>query len=232
MVQKKFIKLGIIGVAVAALAIGLGVGLGTKKSNSAKQASAANSEEAADLMSGSYEDYANIDACIDPIAPIADASSSKGKGKGRRRRNLSFIPGDEDFVMIHGPGNRRKLRQEMMTRVLGKDTDMIGDDDYFSMSTTLAPQAAPATPSGSTGKGSSSKGSPTSNLGGSGGKGTNKSKGATTPIAPVGSGKGGESKGSDIAPIDSGKSGKGSKSKGSNIAPVGSAKVSLMNYHP
>ena len=149
MVQKKFIKLGLAGVAVAAIAIGLGVGLGTKNSNANKSLNSSMGQDVTDVSTyGAYADVKAVE-CIDEI------SGSKG-GKGSKGgRYLSSVPGNDEYEMVVAPGNRRALRQEMI-RELSKSSK--------------GSSGVTANVSGSKGKGSKSSGASINVSGGKGNK--------------------------------------------------------------
>ena len=97
MVNKKFVKLGLIGVAVVAIAVGLGVGLGSKKANENKSLNSSNLEN---------NDYGTSDAGCEAPRRLDG-------------RSMLSVPGYEEHQMAEPLGQRRALRQEMF-RTLGK----------------------------------------------------------------------------------------------------------------
>ena len=123
MVEKKYIKLGVAGLAVAALVIGLSVGL-TQRNKNNKSASSSNAAE-------TYGAYSHLDCESDHSHSSSGKSGKSGGSGGSKGSKSSYsgsgksgksgghrqlvVPGTEDYEAVKVNANkRRKLRNELV----------------------------------------------------------------------------------------------------------------------
>mmetsp|Transcript_40045 Transcript_40045/g.83794 ORF Transcript_40045/g.83794 Transcript_40045/m.83794 type:complete len:111 (-) Transcript_40045:7-339(-) len=106
-VEKKYIKLGVVGLAVVALVIGLSVGL-TQKNKSTNNTSAANASDGLEIAS---EIDVDVDIDVEAFCSSNSKSGKSGKSGGRRL----VVPGTEQYVSgaaaVSQMDKRRKLRR-------------------------------------------------------------------------------------------------------------------------
>ena len=121
MVQKKFIKIGVVAISMVALAIGLGVGISqsqnknTTAANASVYAAYAECDDAGVSASGG----GGKSGKSGPTSPSEGKSGKSGptspsEGKsGKSNSNRQLYPGTEDFVEA-SPTQRRKLRADLI----------------------------------------------------------------------------------------------------------------------
>ena len=127
MVEKKFIKLGAVAVAVVALVIGLSVGITQSKKNNVSAASNAIDSDTLD-SEYDFDEYCSTSSKSgksggsksgksggDSYSYYYSSSSSDDKDTSNAggRRGL-VVPGTEDYELeMVNPAQRRKLREEL-----------------------------------------------------------------------------------------------------------------------
>ena len=125
MVEKKYIKLGVAGLAVVALVIGLSVGLTQRNKNNKSASSSAASSYAYDSCDdyGSYGSYGKSGKSGGSGGGSGGSKGSKsgsysgsGKsGKSGGKGRMLVVPGTEDYEAVKVNANkRRKLRNELV----------------------------------------------------------------------------------------------------------------------
>ena len=125
-IDKKYVKLGVAGLAVVALVVGLSVGLTQKNQNKSGSMEAANAVNGGNVAADF--DKESLKICSPSSRSSKGGKSGGGKsgksggsgsgdssddGSGRRL----VVPGTEDYERVDidiDPSKRRKLRNELM----------------------------------------------------------------------------------------------------------------------
>lgn len=123
MVEKKYIKIGVAGVAAAALIIGLSVGI-TQKNKNSKNMSASNAMNMDDKM------YEHCSTTSGKSGKSGGSSGKSGKSGGSSSYSYSYgksgksggsssdsrrlvVPGTEDYAFAKVVGRQGKLRSDL-----------------------------------------------------------------------------------------------------------------------